>query len=171
MNAFSDDPASWQRLDWQLLQNSSVTLYHSHEILAGDLRWLGENGYDIRSLELGAWSASQDYLVAIGQVLRFPQFYGRSLDAFNDCLSDVPISQEGGLVLVLREYQQLSVAFPSIAQAVLDILADNARWFLLTGRRLLVLVQSSDPRIAFEPVGATSVMWNPKEWLDSKRGL
>ena len=171
MNAFSDDPASWQRLDWQLLQNSSVTLYHNPAILTADLDWLGENGYEVRSLELGAWNDSQDYLVAIGQVLRFPEYYGRSLDAFNDCLSDVPVSQEGGLVLVLREYQRFFEGFPAVAQAVLDILAVNARRFLLTGHRFVVLVQSSDPRIAFEPVGATPVMWNPREWLNSKRGL
>jgi hypothetical protein len=54
---------------------------------------------------------------------------------------------------------------------VLDILADDARRFLLFGRRLLVLVQSDDPRITFAPVGATAVSWNPKEWLDGDRGL
>jgi hypothetical protein len=30
-------------------------------------------------------------------------------------------------------------------------------------------VQSDDPTIRFEPVGAMPVMWNHAEWLDAKR--
>jgi RNAse (barnase) inhibitor barstar len=171
MNAFTDDPANWQRLDWRLLQNSSVTLYHSRAILAGDLRWFTEHGYTVRSLEPIEQHSSDDFLAALGQVLRFPDYFGGSLDAFNDCLSDIEIPEESGLVLVLEEFQRVSLSFPPVAQAVLDILAMNSRRFLLTGRRFLILVQSSDPRIAFEGVGATPVLWNPQEWLDSKRGL
>jgi len=125
----------------------------------------------VRSVVPGEWRSPQEYLVALGQVLQFPDYYGRSLDAFNDCLSDVQISPEGGLVVVLHEFQQFSVPFQPAAQAVLDILAANSRRWLLTGRRFLVFVQSSDPRIAFEPVGASSVLWNPKEWRDADRGL
>jgi hypothetical protein len=32
-------------------------------------------------------------------------------------------------------------------------------------------VHSGDPRLTFEPVGATAVMWNGAEWLDARRGL
>jgi len=42
---------------------------------------------------------------------------------------------------------------------------------LLLGQRLLALVQSDDPRIRFERIGAVPVNWNPREWLDSDRGL
>jgi hypothetical protein len=30
-------------------------------------------------------------------------------------------------------------------------------------------VQSNDPRIRFERVGAMPVTWNPREWLDADR--
>ncbi|MFD5123997.1 hypothetical protein [Streptomyces sp. NPDC058385] len=35
-------------------------------------------------------------------------------------------------------------------------------------RRLICLVQSNDPQIRFEPVGAMSVLWDNDEALDAK---
>lgn len=171
MIAFTDDSEQWQRLDWRILQNSAVALYHSPTILADDLVWLTSHRYTIRLLESAEWRSSQEFLAALGALLRFPDYFGQNLDAFNDCLSDVDVPQEGGMVLVLYDFQCFSTAFRPVAQTILDILAENSRRFLLTGRRFLTLVHSSDPRIAFEPVGATPVLWNPLEWLDSKRGL
>jgi hypothetical protein len=33
----------------------------------------------------------------------------------------------------------------------------------------MCLVQTNNPNIRFEPVGATPVGWNDAEWLDSQR--
>ena len=60
---------------------------------------------------------------------------------------------------------------PGTAQIVLDILARQARGALLIGHRLICLVQSNDPQLSFEPVGAMPVAWNDAEWLNSKRCL
>ncbi|WIX83297.1 hypothetical protein QRX50_22315 [Amycolatopsis carbonis] len=59
----------------------------------------------------------------------------------------------------------------SVARAVLDIFADQARGALLVGHRMMCLVQSDDPRLSFPAVGATPVSWNDAERLDSQRGL
>ena len=56
-------------------------------------------------------------------------------------------------------------------RTILDVIETTSRGFLLTGRKLLALVQSDDPRIAFERVGARPVNWNPQEWLPSDRGV
>jgi hypothetical protein len=48
-------------------------------------------------------------------------------------------------------------------------MAHHSRTAALFGRRLMCLVQSDDPHIRFEPVGATPVAWNDAEWLNSKR--
>ncbi|MGV9663746.1 hypothetical protein [Nocardia niigatensis] len=42
---------------------------------------------------------------------------------------------------------------------------------MLAGEQLIALVQSNDPRFALAPVGATPVIWNDAEWLNSHRGL
>jgi hypothetical protein len=33
----------------------------------------------------------------------------------------------------------------------------------------MCLIQSDDPHVRFERVGATPVAWNDAEWLDSRR--
>jgi RNAse (barnase) inhibitor barstar len=168
---FKDDPEEWQRLDWQLLQNSPITLYFSPSVLDADAAWFVEQRYRALYFRAADHASSEELLAALGKVLGFPEYYGRNLDAFNDCLSEVDVPDVGGLLLVLRDFDVLAADSRPIAQALLDICADNSRRFLLTGKRFLVLVHSADPRIAFDPVGAAPVMWNPKEWLNSSRGL
>ncbi len=171
MASFTEDPAEWQRLDWQLLQNSAVTMYFHVPILEADAAWFVAHDYRVLSLRVDAYQSQYALLENLGKLLAFPEYYGRNLAAFNDCLSDIEIPHIGGLVLVFYQFDAFTRIDPSFAQAVLDICADNSRLFLLTGRRFLVLVQSDDPRISFKPVGGTAVMWNPQEWLNSKRGL
>lgn len=42
---------------------------------------------------------------------------------------------------------------------------------MLIGRRMICLVQTDNPRLSFDPVGATPVVWNEAEFLNSRRGL
>jgi hypothetical protein len=54
---------------------------------------------------------------------------------------------------------------------MLDIFAGQAWCAILNGHRIICMVQSNDPQLAFEPMGAMPVMWNDAEWLKSNRGL
>jgi len=60
---------------------------------------------------------------------------------------------------------------PAVAWHVLDIVEVNSRRFSLFGRRLIALVQSDDPSLSFDPVGARPVVWNPREMFAWWRGL
>lgn len=171
MASFTQDPEEWQRLDWRLLQSSPIALYFNREILKEDLSWFASQRYRVLTMETGTCASAEALLEALGECLSFPAYFGRSIDALNDLLSDIDVPDDGGLVLVLYDFHGFASAFRETAQAILDVFADNSRQFLLTGRRCLVLVHSGDPRIAFEPVGTTAVAWNPREWLNSKRGL
>jgi hypothetical protein len=73
------------------------------------------------------------------------------------------------LALAFDGYDAFARRRPRTAQIVLDILADQARRAMLTGHRMLCLVRSDNPTIAFEPVGATPVLWNQSEWLVAYR--
>ena len=171
MAVFSGDPSEFERLDWRLLQNGPIALYLRREVLDPDVAWLREQRYEVTEIDCAAWSDPERMHVAIAAALSFPDYYGKNLHALNDCLSDLAIPAEGGLALVLSRFDAFASRHRDVAQALLDVLASNARRFLLFGRRLLVLVQSDDPRLAFAPVGATEVGWNPTEWLDKSRGL
>lgn len=171
MAGFKDDDSEWQGLDWRLLQNSAIALYFKSTVLQADVTWFAAHGYRVLAPDVGGVESSTALLVELGELLSSPDCYGKNLDAFNDCLGDVEVPEDGGLVLVLQAFDSFAAAFRSDAQSILDTCAVQSRRFLMTGRRFLVLVQSGDPRISFDPVGACPVMWNPQEWLNSHRGL
>jgi RNAse (barnase) inhibitor barstar len=160
---------------WRLSASSFVSLFWQRSILEETTRWLLDHGYYIVSLDCSEWSDEADLHRGIATALDFPSYYGRNLDALNDCLSDVVAYSYGtradatGTTLVLQHYDAFAAKQRDVAQAVLDIFAKRARTASLVGHRMLCLVQSDDPQIRFEPVGSTSILWNPEEWLDAKR--
>jgi RNAse (barnase) inhibitor barstar len=155
-------------LDRQLLQNGPVVLYCGRAFLAEDIGSLRALSYEVTDLDASTWPDQHAMHRAFASALEFPEHYGKNLDALNDCIGDL---QKPRYVIVLRHFDAFTKNHRAVAEAVLDILATNSRTLLLDGARLLVLVQSDDPRIAFEPLGATSAHWNPKERLDAKRGV
>jgi hypothetical protein len=74
-----------------------------------------------------------------------------------------------GVAFTFTRYDVFAGACPRQAHVVLDIVADHARQAAVHGGRLLCLVQSDDPDLRLEPVGAQPVLWNRREWLDSAR--
>jgi hypothetical protein len=158
-----------------LLINTSVTLFWRRKVLDETTSWLDAHGYQVTGLNTSSWSTERDLHRDIAAALDFPDYYGRNLDALNDCMRDVVSQDYGwapnttGLALVFTGYDAFAAHCPRAAQIVLDILADQSRSAALFGRRLMCLVQSNDPDIKFAPVGATPVAWNDAEWLDPKR--
>ncbi len=58
----------------------------------------------------------------------------------------------------------LYARLPRRCWAILDVVAANSRRFMLTGQRLLALVQSDDASLVINDVGACPVMVNPAEF-------
>jgi hypothetical protein len=170
MAIFRNESEDFQRLDWTLLQNGAINLYLRTELLAEDAEWLKAHNYLVDSFYCSAWGSEEDMHEALASGLEFPDYYGRNLDALNDCISDLEIPEESGRVLIFHRYDAFAAAFPRAAWVILDIIESKSRFLLLFGR-LFALVQSADPRISFEPVGARPVMWNRREWLNKSRGL
>ncbi|WP_244188748.1 barstar family protein [Streptomyces yokosukanensis] len=156
--------------------NTFVTLFWRKCLLTQAAKRLEDRGFRVIRLEAGQWNTERDMHRAIATALDFPDYYGRNLDALNDCLGDVACyggyddAPEGaGLVLVFTDYDRFATTCPRSAQVVLDIIADQARQAAVLRRRLICLVQSNDPQIRFEPVGAMPVLWNNDEALDARR--
>jgi RNAse (barnase) inhibitor barstar len=171
MGVFAFDESSWNRLDYVLLRSGGIALYHSQSVLAQDIEWLEEEDYLIHDFDCENWTSEDAFHADVAAKLGFPEYYGRNLNAFCDCLGDVTVPDRGGLAIVLRGVERVKLRESQFLWTILDIFAGVIKENLLFGRRLLLLLQSSDPRIAFEPVGAFPVSWNPGEWLNAKRGL
>lgn len=146
-------------------------MYLRSVVLEDDISWLIENGYRIDRLDCSAWVDREVAHTALSSALGFPDYYGRNLDALNDCMRYIEVPSEAGRVLVFERFDVPAATINDFAYVLLDIVASTARDKLLFGQRLITLVQSNDPALGFPPVGATPVGWNPREWLDSARGL
>jgi Barstar (barnase inhibitor) len=165
----SQDRAFW------LLINTPVTLFWRPQVLEETTAWLSAHGYQVTSLDASQWLTEHDMHRDIAAALGFPAYFGRNLNALDDCMRDVVTQDYGwapdttGLALTFIGYDAFAARCPRAAQIVLDIMADHSRSDSLFGRRLMCLVQSNDPQIRFDAVGASSVLWNNAESLASKR--
>jgi Barstar (barnase inhibitor) len=175
MAAFDPEVELTHPVDYRLVANTFVTLFWRTEVLERTAETLVAMGYDVVRVDAKRWQSERDLHRDVAAALHFPDYYGKTLDALNDCLSDVALKEYGpspqatGLVLVITGYDKFAVVEPRAAHAVLDIFAGQARSAALFGHRMMCLVQSDDPRLSFAAVGATPVMWNDAEWLNSSR--
>lgn len=96
-------------------------------------------------------------------LLEFPHYYGQNLDAFDDCLSDIEITDEGGRAFVFKRYDAFAERMPRVAWHVLDIIEKQPRMHLLFGKRLVSLVQTDNLHIKFDAVGCRGINWNHRE--------
>jgi RNAse (barnase) inhibitor barstar len=165
-----DDRYAPDRLDLQLLRSSAVTLYYKSGVLAQDLAWLQQAGYRVYTFDAVNWRTPADFHADVKRELAAEHYVG-NLASWLDCLGDLEVPREGGVVMQLRHFDAFARADPKFAHTLLDSIESASRRFLLMERRLLALVQSDDPRIRFERIGAAPVNWNPREWLDADRGL
>lgn len=175
MAAFDPEAELTHPVDYRLMANSFVTLFWRTDGLERTAESLVAMSYDVVRVNATPWLSEEDLHRDIAAALHFPDHYGKNLDALNDCLSDVAVQEYGtspeatGLAVVITGYDKFAAVEPRTAHTVLDIFAGQARSAALFGHRMMCLVQSDDPGISFAPVGATPVMWNDAEWLDSSR--
>jgi hypothetical protein len=99
----------------------------------------------------------------IRRALGFAKSYGRNADAFVDLAYELPIRPDTGLVLALTRFDEYIRRQPTSAVQLLQTFAKVAWSHLVENRRLLILVQSDDPRIEIPLVGARRPSWNDRE--------
>lgn len=180
--AFSDQERNAQALDWSILRDGGIALYLKHEFFDEDIAWLSGRGYKIASFDCARWNSSQkDGTEAmhedLAKTLCFPSYYGKNASALNDCLQEDLVVPGRGLVLTFKNFDKFHLLFSgdslqhSVSYMLLDVLARAIRFHSLLGRRMMVMVQTSDPRFCADGLGAVSATWNRREWLSSARGL
>ena len=166
-------------LDYVAVRDGGVLLYRKLNYIEEDIQWLRERNYRIYEFDCAAWTSEMALHENLRSALSFPDYYGNNLNALDECMSDdLVVPDPGGLVLVLNHYDRIFKPASGLAsegrgtaEVVLSIFADAVRYHMLFGRRLLILVQSDDPKIDFGRLRGVAARWNRREWLNSSRGL
>lgn len=166
-------------LDFVVLREGGITKYLRHAYLTEDIAWLEQAGYKVVRLACEEWSSEHDMHMSLFSALSFPDYYGMNMNALDEVITEIDVPQIGGIVLVLLSYDQfangpgrlLEESQYCLAQVFLDILSRASHEFLLTGRRFLTIVQSSDPWLDFPKLGGHAPGWNSREWLNRNRGV
>lgn len=153
----------------KLLTDGSVKLFHKNGVLNQFISGISNEGFDIYNFDCSEWGA-KNYHTDLAATLDFPDHYGKNLDAFNDCLSDV-VPKNSGIVLVFKNYDSFAEKNADDAYQILDIIQINAWRFLIEDIKLLAFIQSNDPNIDFPDLGGLSAEWNDEEWFNKNRGL
>jgi hypothetical protein len=165
---FADTLDHLQRLDFQILRDGGISFYRAEAVLVEDLAWFAAQGYSVTRFDCASWTTLMQMHAELQAHLEFPTYYGRNLDALNDCLSDLKISDAGGRVVVfgrLDIFVSRGDAFRMAAEGVLDVFIVASRRAMLFGRRLIVLIQSEDRNLSFAPLGGCTAIWNRREWM------
>ncbi len=158
-------------LDYVILRDGGLSLYLDQRYLEEDTKLLIGKGYGLHTLDCSTWHSESAFHASISKALSFPGYYGNNLDALNDVMCDLAIDNRGGLVLVLLAYDKFAHRSFPLAEAVLDIFSRASHRFLLNGKRFVVMVQSSDPRLTLPKLGGCVPAWNRREWRLQDRGL
>ncbi|MBI9052044.1 MAG: barstar family protein [Anaerolineaceae bacterium] len=134
-------------MDWTFFRDGPIVLFHDQEILNKDIHWLKEHHYLTKSFDCSAWETMNDFHKDVYQQLNFPEYYGKGMDAFNDCMWDVPVPDIGGMTILLNHFDQ----FQNESRINLEILAIHIFHNITYGKRLLVLIQIEDHIFNFFP--------------------
>ena len=153
-----------------MLHFGPVALYRNTTFLGEDIAKLESEGFDMRTLDASRW----DEVVALHNdlktTLELPDYYGENLNALSDCMQDLVIPDDGGMAIVIRDYDAFSNRFADYALGFLDVLTRGSRFLQIFGKTLLVIVHTNDANASFERLGATSAVWNSREFVRKNRG-
>ena len=161
------------RPDFRLLQNGAVSLFRRKDFFEEARASLRELGY----VEfLITYRDMASFKVALSDALDWQGLFGYSpwsgnLDALNDGLGDFPFGPTACASFCIEDFDKLAVDEAEFALIMLDLLETNARYHLLYGRRLAVLIQTSDSGFEARGLGGRNAQWNAREWLWKDRGL
>ena len=139
-----------------------IDVYKRQEnILIKDIDWLKNNQYKVIILDFNEILSIEEFHVRIKNACEFPDYYGENMPALSDCLlHDLKIPYEGGYALVLKNFDLFYLKDKGMAHDILERLSEASRQRMLTGERLIALLQSNNPKFVPDTIGAYKISWN-----------
>ena len=82
----------------------AVALYYKGSVLSQDLAWFRQQKYVDPRARRGAWTTPADFHADGQRALGFPSYYAKNLASWIDCVAELAVPDESGMVLVFRRY-------------------------------------------------------------------
>ncbi len=165
MAVFPRDADTTHPADFALVRDGGLALFRHETSLAKAEGNLLDIGYAVVHLDASDWDDELTLHQDLAFGLRFPSYYGRNLDALDECLYDVAHGDYGwniraeGLCISLRNFAGFSSRSPQAAAAVTASFANASRVGLLFGNRVVWLLHVDDPAVAIGQVGCRTIAW------------
>ena len=105
--------------------------------------------YPIHRVDLARVTTKAAFLEAVGQALRFPDWYGHNWDALADCLTDLSWMAADGYVIVLDHADTFAAASPTDFATALSIFQDAADTWREDGVPFWTLVGTASDGLAW----------------------
>lgn len=170
MAAFNRQENNCSKVDWTILINGSISIYFDKNILIKDLDWLKNNQYKIMVLDFREILSAEEFHKRIQKICEFPDYYGENMPALSDCLLyDLEIPYDGGCAFVFKDFDSFYIKDKEMAHDILERLGEASRQRMLTGERLITLLQSSNPKFDPDTIGAYKISWNRYEFVEANR--
>ena len=170
MAAFNQETIDWLRIDVTALITDNGIATISPENRDACIRWLGREGYDVRSVD--CTKGFQSVLSQIGNLFRWKEEFGYylqdgqgNLNAVRDGFDfDIPEGQ--GVVLELSAVDGLWKTHRDWISGLLSIASEHSRYQLALGHRFFTLLVLADqsPMIGatLDPIAVPVSQWNPR---------
>lgn len=161
------------RADWPLLQNGPINLFWRKSIFEATILDLEALNYRILRIR---FSGLDQFYRDVSDALNWTEQFGYdrwngNLNALNDGFRDEPFQSANDSAFCVEDFHLLVKKDRQTAEALLDILADQSRSYLLFGKRLIGLFQTDDNEFSTDALGGSAASWNRAEWFNKDRGL
>jgi hypothetical protein len=162
MASFSE--ADSERLDWRIMQYSSVALYWRRELFEQAVSWLQDHNYAIHRISCD--TTLKDFRLQLSRALRFNELFGYEpwnggVASLDDAFWHLDFSGREGIAFAFSriDRRMKSKYNRSLMHEVLDVIEGNSRNYMLLGKRLLCVAQSDNWALQFAPIGAREPTW------------
>lgn len=163
----------YQSFGCQLVHFGPIHLYRDESFLDDDIAKLTAESFEVRRLDAASWRVTDDAHDALESALTLPVYYGRNLDALDECMRGLAIPDDGGLLFVLHHFDGFAKASRThdFARGLLDVFAHGPRLLQYFGKTFLVFLQVGDRDVDFGELGAVSPWWNRREFVREPRWM
>lgn len=149
--AREEDGAWVPPLDARILAQGPFRLYYARERLDEEAAVLRTLRYRMVILDASRFTTTGAFHAKARLMMGHHGVYEETLEGFAEALRMLPFSPFGRAALVFHHFDVFVRHCGALAEDVLDIILQQARYDLVRGRRLLALLQSDSETLDVDP--------------------